>query len=595
MNQPHKEDVLLLRYAPDHSPGHWLCFRAPLRVVTATRVEDVPSALSLLDEAVDAGHFAAGYFAYEAARACDPAMATHAACPLPLAHIAVYDRAEILATLPPPSHASCSTGAWTSAVPYASYEKQVRDIKTWIQCGDTYQVNYTCQLQTSFKGDSLAWFHQLYRAQPAAYAAYGTFGAHTLCSVSPELFFRVHDQDITARPMKGTAPRGRTWDEDQRHAEQLRASVKNRAENVMILDMMRNDLGRIAFPGSVSVQHLCEVERYHTVLQMISEVSARTDASLEQIMRALFPSCSITGAPKVRTMQLIHELEPEPRGIYTGAIGFASGRNPLTGERGRHAQFSVAIRTAHINEATGHVRYGAGGGIVWDSDAGSEYAECHTKALVLASPPPPFKLLETMRWTPARGFAFLNEHLRRIGESAAYFLRPWNEPRARKTLAREAETWKGTPMRVRLLLDERGTVELDCSPLDDAPTRGDTWNLAVDDRPVDAQDRFLYHKTTHRHVYNAARARRPDADDVLLWNTRREITESCLANVAVQLDNRWYTPPVTCGLLAGVMRDALVRRGRLRERVITLEELDHAEAIVLFNSVRGFIRVRRIP
>ncbi len=362
----------------------------------------------------------------------------------------------------------------------------------------------------------------------------------------------------------------------------------------MIVDMLRNDLGRVALPGSVSVSELFAVERYPTLLQMTSSVEARTTAGLPEIMAALFPCASVTGAPKVRTMEIIAQTEQAPRGVYTGAIGCVGP--------GRRARFNVAIRTVVVDRESGESCYGVGSGVVADSSAAGEYAECLLKARILSETP--FRLLETMRWTPHEGFYLGEAHLDRLMASAAFFGGDVSRP----AVEAELQAWSGRlekPSRVRLLVDLDGHVELETSPLD---AGGQVWNLespfAVQDlapvpvalakTPVDETSPWLYHKTTRREVYDRALRDWPDVDDVILWNSRGEITESCRANVVLDLGQGWVTPPVACGLLAGTLRARLLELGHVREQVVQLADLETAHRVFLLNSVRGSCLARLV-
>ncbi len=378
--------------------------------------------------------------------------------------------------------------------------------------------------------------------------------------------------------MKGTAARGMTLAEDLRNAACLYDSEKNRAENVMIVDMIRNDLGRIARTGSVKVPRLFDIEKYSTVWQMTSTVEALTKASFPEILRALFPCASITGAPKVKTMEIIAAIETTPRNIYTGAIGFVSPD--------RRAQFSVAIRTILIDKFASKAEYGVGGGIVWDSTAAEEYEECLNKAKIILDPPSPrpFQLLETLLWTPDEGYFLLTRHLERLRESALYFDYPYDEALIRKTLDEKVEELPSGPYRVRLLLSRNGEVECSSVPLGLPDDRLLLVRLAR--QAVYSRDPFLYHKTTQRNLYEKAQASFRDADDVLLYNEAGEVTESCIANVVILRNGRLVTPPVRCGLLNGTYRAELLDRGEITEDTVTLLELKRAEKIFLINSVR---------
>lgn len=561
--------------------GRWLSFRR-LRGVLAA--EDLSQVLPVIEQAealVEAwGLYAVGFISYEAAPAFDPALRVQGGSPTPLAWFGLFEELAILRELPavsaPPAF---DLGPWQPALSAEVHAAAIAQIKEHIAAGDTYQVNFTFPLVASFVGDPWALFLRLAEAQRAAYAAYVDTGRFAVCSASPELFFRLEKGLLTARPMKGTARRGRTLAEDEAQAAALRASEKNRAENVMIVDMVRNDLGRVAAWGSVQVPRLFDVERYPTLWQMTSTVTARVQASRLEVLRSLFPCASITGAPKVRTVEIIRQLEPAPRGVYTGAVGFMAP--------GGFAQFNVAIRTAVVDRLAGRAVYGVGSGIVWDSDASGEYAECLLKAQVLTAPPPTFDLLETLRWTPQEGYFLLERHLRRLADSALYFGVPLDLAEVRRALAAAVQGALG-PLRVRLLVDRRGCPRVETAPL--PLVSAEPVRLGLAPQPVDPNDAFLYHKTTRRDVYDAARRSRPDGDDVLLWNPRGEVTESTVANVAVRLEGRLFTPPVTCGLLPGTLRAELLACGRLTERVITLEDLQRCQGVYLFNSVRGWRR-----
>jgi para-aminobenzoate synthetase/4-amino-4-deoxychorismate lyase len=470
-------------------------------------------------------------------------------------------------------------GRWHPTLTRGEYARALCAIHEAIGAGEVYQVNYTFRLRAPFSGDLLPLFWQLYERQPVPYAAYLDTGAHAIASLSPELFFALDGERITTRPMKGTAPRGLTPADDLQQAERLTRCPKNRAENLMIVDMARNDLGRIARIGSVRVPRLFEAERYATLWQMTSTVVACTDAPLPEIFRALFPAASITGAPKIRATHVIHALERAPRGVYTGAIGVVLPD--------RHAQFNVAIRTLHYDKVAAQLTFGVGSGIVWDSEQVAEYEECLTKAQVLFAPRPAFELLETLLWRRGRGYFLLEAHLKRLRDSADYFGFAVDADAVRHQLLTVAERFTAPRYRVRLRVNRYGEAQVEYAPL--SPERR-VWRVALAHEPVNPREVFLYHKTTHRQVYERARAAHPDCNDVILWNTRGEITESTLANVVVRVDGRYYTPPVACGLLAGVYREHLLQRGLLRERVLTPDDLRRAEAVYLINSVRGRIR-----
>jgi len=561
--------------------SRWLYFTGPLEIIAAENTDEIVNKLKLIEKAVEAGYHAAGFISYEAAPAFDPAFRVRTPSTFPLIWFGIYLEPKILSAPPSPAMSSFKIGEWAPSENRREYRRKIERIKRYIAAGETYQVNYTLRLTTGFQGEPYDFWLKLLSAQPEGYAAYLDTGRFAICSASPELFFSLNGPEIISRPMKGTAPRGLTLTEDREKMDWLKNSGKNKAENLMIVDMVRNDLGRIAETGSVRVSSLFDIERYPTVLQMTSTVQSMTSAPISEIFAALFPCASITGAPKIRTMEIIAELEDSPRGIYTGAIGFIS-------PAGR-AQFNVAIRTATIDREKGTAEYGAGGGIVWDSESDDEFAECLTKAQVLVSERPDFELLESLLWKPVTGYYLLERHLTRLADSAEYFGFPIDLRRVVGALSDFSARLPERPFKVRLRLDKSGDIKLDSSPLEEDAGRR-IWKIAIAPEPVDPADPFLYHKTTNRQIYEKARAGRPECDDVLLWNKRGEATESTIANLVVDLEGKFYTPPTECGLLPGTCRDFLLESGLIRERVISLDELRSCRSINLVNSVRKWVQ-----
>lgn len=557
--------------------GGWWRFDELVRVVVAQRPDEVAEALRAVEYAVEGeGLLAAGYVAYEAAAAYGLSVHAPADDGPPLLWFGLFRRREAVA--PPAVGGDFAFGEWRPALDYPAYAAAIARIREAIARGDTYQANFTFHLRADFRGEPADLFAALSAAQRAHYCAYLDLGRFAICSASPELFFRRRGAAIESRPMKGTAPRGLTLAQDRAQVAWLRASEKNRAENVMIVDMIRNDLGRVARLGSVRVPELFAVERYPTLLQMTSTVTAETDATLTDILAAAFPCASITGAPKVRTMALLRQLERGPRGVYTGAIGAILP--------GRQAQFNVAIRTAVIDRQRGTAIYGVGSGIVWDSDAAAEYAECLLKARVLSARPAdaqPVQLLESLLWTPDGGYSLRERHLRRLADSAEYFGYSIDITEVERFLDGLAATL-AVPAKVRLLVAPDGQVTGEALPLGEPPAEPRV-GLAV--APVSSGDVWLYHKTTRRAAYAAARASRPDCDEVILWNERGEVTEAAASNVVVELDGRAYTPPLASGLLAGTLRAHLLDAGEVEERVLTRDDLARATRVWLINSVRG--------
>ena len=564
-----KQNEVLLKHKDE-----WLYFSKPHEIIVVSKLEDVPKALNEVERLVEErGWHAAGFLSYEAARAFDPALLTHEGNMFPYLWFGLYPQPRIV-PLPPSSPRKINLD-WQPIVDRNSYETAIERIKDHIGQGRTYQVNYTLRLQADFMASPWEFFLQLAQTQNQ-HGAYVNTGRYVICSASPELFFALDGETITCRPMKGTIKRGRTTAEDQAQADELRSSEKNRAENVMIVDMIRNDLGRIAKTGSVHVPALFQVERYPTLWQMTSTVTARTNASLTRIFSSLFPCASITGAPKISTMKIIHELETTPRHIYTGTIGHFSP--------GRKASFNVAIRTALIDCQEHKAEYGIGGGIVWDSNSEDEYAEALLKARILTVAPPSFSLLETMLWTPEDGYHLQSRHMNRLLDSAAYFGFPASKGILEDTLARLNSTLD-QPHRVRLLLYREGKIEATGHPisLEVKPV----W-AALAKEPVHSSDIFLFHKTTRRTVYDLARAANPECEDVLLYNELGELTEFTIGNLVVELDGELLTPPVACGLLAGTFRAELLQTGKVMERVIPLHRLKECTKIYRINSVRNW-------
>ena len=565
-------------------PG-WLLFQEPGQVIQAWQPGQVLPALRQLETAVEAeGLYAAGFISYEAAPAFDSALQVRPDGGFPLLWFGLYPAPRREALLPSPAEAPPAALAWSPSVNRDEYDRAIARVKDYIARGDTYQVNFTLRLRAPFVGDAWELFLRLVQAQPTPYSAYLDIGPFVVCSASPELFFQLDGDLLTARPMKGTAARGRTLAEDQEQASWLQRSQKDRAENVMIVDMLRNDLGRVAQVGSVTVPSLFQVERYPTLWQMTSTIQARSPAPLSEILKAVFPCASITGAPKPRTMRIISALETAPRRVYTGCIGYYAP--------GRQARFSVAIRTVLVDRQARQAEYGTGGGIVWDSTSAGEYAECLLKAVLVAEKRPDFSLLETMRWTDQEGFYLLEEHIHRLGESAEYFGFPLDLSRLCSELeslaSRQRMAGKPPPSaRVRLLLDSGGEFTFETFPLAEPPNAR-PLHLGVAPKPVDSASPFLYHKTTHRQAYQEALAACPSCDDVVLWNERREVTETCIANLVYQLNGQLFTPPAACGLLPGTLRARLLAQGQVQERVLALADLAACEKLFVINSVRGW-------
>jgi para-aminobenzoate synthetase / 4-amino-4-deoxychorismate lyase len=562
----------------------------PAGVIEATRPDEVAGALDAADAAASRGLWVAGFVSYEAAPGLDDALHVRARAPadpferLPLVWFGMFERREE-SVLPRPREEAPTgeKGPWTPTIDRARYDRAIATIHERIGAGDTYQVNYTMRLRSRVEGDERGLYRDLCFAQRGAHNGYINAGRFRIMSASPELFFRIVDGRLQTRPMKGTAPRGRWADEDVAVFEALRASVKDRAENAMIVDLLRNDLGRVARTGSVEWSSVFEPERYETVWQLTSTVTSEVEPgrSLSDLFRALFPSGSVTGAPKIATMSIIADLEDSPRGVYCGSVGWIAPPSAP----GPRASFNVAIRTIMLDSESRVAEYGVGGGITWDSSAGAEYEETVAKARVLTSRRPPFDLLETMRRDPGEPILHLEPHLARLGASADYFGFEFDEQRVREALE-DAGRDAPEPTRVRLRLSRSGNLEVSATKLD--PGGDGEVKVALDDVGVDPADVFLFHKTSLRSRYEDARDRHPEATDVLLVNTRGEVTESSIANLAAKIGRRWLTPPLESGLLPGIGRQIALQDGRLVEAVITKQDLREAEEIALVSDSRGW-------
>lgn len=616
-------------------------FEAPVAVIRADAVGDVPAALAQMEERIGAGFHLAGYFSYELGHVLEPRLSDllPPACPTPLLWFAVF-------THPPREVAGeALEQTWRLHRAYAGplqfewdepgYAAKFEQVAEHIRAGDVYQANLSMRGRFPFMGDPRGLYLALRRAGGGPYSAYVDDGTRQILSFSPELFFDLRaDGTLTCRPMKGTAPRlspdlqahhvprgsllahkelptvaGDAFDIQARAS--LLASAKNRAENLMIVDLVRNDLGRVAVTGSVEATRLFEIESYPTVHQMVSTVSASLmpDTSMQRLLQALFPCGSVTGAPKIRAMQLIRQLEDSPRGIYCGAIGwFAPDRS---------ARFNVAIRTLAITGNRGEL--GVGGGLVADSRATDEYAECRLKARYFEAARRPLKLIETLR-LEADGYCRLELHLQRMEASAAAFQFPFDRDRvlaalgavAAPTVSEASDTSDvlarpvalvtpsapaadphlprdTLPLRVRLTLDEHGQIEITATALEAMPT---PWRYAIAGQALDSHDPLLRHKTDWRELHDTQRqlaAREQGCDEVLFCNERDELCEGSRSNVFLAIGDELLTPAASSGLLEGCLRHELLAAGRCRQAVLTLADLDAADQVYFGNSLHGLI------
>jgi para-aminobenzoate synthetase / 4-amino-4-deoxychorismate lyase len=559
---------------------HGFSFTGYVGEIRAASPEEVVPALELLEQRLAGGLHAAGFLSYEAASALNWDLSTCAPGGLPLLWFGLFEERQS-GTVPQVSE-PYRTSAWHPSLSEEHYSAAVASIRELIEAGDCYQVNFTMRQRFAFSGSPRAYFSELCRSQPTPYSCYLETGSYRILSASPELFFSLSDGILTTRPMKGTARRGRWFEEDEAEKLSLRSSPKELAENLMIVDLLRNDMGMVSRIGSVQADSLFDVESHASVHQMTSTITSRIKQGVGplQLLRALFPCGSITGAPKRRSMEIIAELEREPRGIYTGALGYFSP--------GGDAQFSVAIRTVLLDLATGRGELGIGSGITHDSAAASEYAECLAKGRFAREQGRDFHLIESLLFDG--GYFLLERHLERLGRSAAYFGFPFDPAAAREVLQGTAAGCTDK-VKVRLLLFRDGRLSCEALPLETPQQEASAGFAGV---TVDSADPFLYHKTSWRGTYTEELARHPELTEVIFLNERGEVTEGANSNIVALLDGELVTPPLASGLLPGIFRGELLASGSIRERVLSRGQLEGAEEVYLVNSVRKWRRVRLV-
>lgn len=571
-----------------------LLFSRPKAVITTRQLCEVPDALERLERARAAGAHLAGFLAYELGFAFEEKLRQRwQSDGEPLLWFGVYDApAELGLDEAKRLLAGSATGQDRHIGPprfgmdQAAYDSAFEKVQARLARGDIYQVNLTLRASFSHAGRPEILFADLLVRQPVEYAAYLRLEDRTVLSLSPELFLERNGDRLRTKPMKGTAGRGIDADGDRRIARALSSDPKQRAENTMIVDLMRNDLSRIAQTGSVRVTELCQVERYKSLHQMTSTIEAdlRPGVRLPEIISNLFPCGSITGAPKLSAMTIAHELEKGPRGIYTGSIGHIGPSGDF--------RFNVAIRTL-VLETDGTGRVGTGSGVVFDSGATPEYDECALKLRFMTEAEPEFRLIETLAWTPGDGYLLLERHLARLRGSAGYFSFSCPEDRIRSALDRLGEGFQD-PARVRLEVSRLGDFDLTHTPLQPAGPET-VWTLVLADETTRSDDRFLFHKTTNRAFYDDTRRRYADqtgCDEVLFENEAGFLTEGSFTTLFVKRAGRLLTPALCHGLLPGALRAGLLEQGLAEEADLRRADLDGAEEVYVGNSVRGLVRCR---
>jgi para-aminobenzoate synthetase/4-amino-4-deoxychorismate lyase len=564
---------------------HWRIYTKPREVLVADDPESLDSLLKRIDSHVADGGQAAGFLAYEAGFALEPRLRPLLVAPATtLAWFGLYSGCEVI-------NGEEFLGIYAApilqgprlAISREDYCAKVEEIRELIADGEVYQINFTDRLKFGFSGCPWDLFATLCAEHPTPYPAFVNTGMEQVLSHSPELFFRVQGDQIRVQPMKGTAPRGLTAEQDRLRAMELQQSEKERAENVMIVDLMRSDLGRICKTGSVQTKKLFEVTRFPSLWQMtsITEGELSPGWTFDSVIRALFPSGSVTGAPKIRAMEHIARLESSQRGVYTGAIGFIAKGS---------AQFNVAIRTSVLRVHEGVM--GVGSGITYDSVPDREWEECAWKCGFLTHRAPQFKLFETILWHDV--YELLERHVARMASSAEYFGFEFDRLKAEAQLcATAAQFARDEKWRVRISLDRNGQVEVNSTAFSDERH----GRIMIATQRTASEDRFLFHKTTHRQSYDQEliRAHAAQCDDTLFFNERGELTEGAIHNVFLSKNGIWLTPAAPCGLLPGTYRARfLAEHPEAREEILRREDLLQTDAIFLCNSVRGMYEVKLV-
>ncbi len=584
MNRP---GTVLTTLPGESEPGRFGLFRDPETVLTARTPDEVKRVFAEAEEELGRGRYLAGFVAYEAAPAFDTACPARPGSDFPLAAFGVYGKAPERITLPRRSDAALDAPLLPE-LDRSEYGRQFAALREHLVAGDIYQANLTFRVRAETVADWPRLFLNLITRHPAPFAAYlFLLPEFRVLSCSPELFLESCDgREIHSSPMKGTAKRAPLPEADRLAAAALAADPKNLAENLMITDMVRNDLGRICRPGSIRVEPLFRVDTYPTLHQMISTVHGELDGNkaLFELFAATFPPASITGAPKIRAMELIAATESSPRELYTGAIGCVLPD--------RRLRFNVAIRTLFVsgNLLTG----GVGGGITYDSQAEAEWQEALLKARYAAVNHPDFEVFETMRWTPGEGFVSLAAHLRRAEASQRYFRRPFRPGAVEAALAELPSRLAADPACregacVKFTLAFDGEVRVEVTPPRQPDWRTTRLKVLLSDLDTASDDVFWYHKTTHREFYNRhfQAARKAGFHEVIFRNQRGELTEGAISNLFIRRGGRWLTPRLECGLLPGIRRAELIAAWHAEEALLTPADLAGADEIRLCNSLRG--------
>ncbi|MCY7078517.1 aminodeoxychorismate synthase component I [Streptococcus oralis subsp. tigurinus] len=552
--------------------GERYIFTQPIKELKTRDLAEVTDLLAQVESYQEQGYYVVGYVSYEAAPAFEEKLAVHKAPLLAeyLLYFTVHDRVET-SPIPLTYEEVNLPSKWREQTSAENYEKAISQIHHHLRQGDTYQVNYTVQLKQDLSANPFAIYNRMVVEQEAGYNAYVEHDEMAVISMSPELFFEQNDRELTTRPMKGTTQRGLTDQEDLAQASWLEQDPKNRSENMMIVDLLRNDMNRISEVGSEHVERLCQVEQYSTVWQMTSTIKSqlREDVDLVAIFRSLFPCGSITGAPKIATMEIIKDLEPQPRGVYCGTIG-------LLLPNGRRI-FNVAIRTIQLHR--GKAIYGVGGGITWDSTWESEYREVHQKAAVLYRKQARFQLITTGKISQKQ-LLFEDQHLERLTKASRYFAFPFDPEELRQKIEEECQACDShQDYRLRISLSKSGEMEVSRQIL--SPLSPSFYKAKLFLQEADLNQSFTYFKTTHRpHLSLGER-------EIIYHNAAGELLETSIGNLVLKINGKLYTPPIRLGILPGIYRQHLLETGQVKEKIMTLADLNQAEAVYGCNAVRG--------
>ena len=559
--------------------GERYIFTQPIKELKTRDLTEVTTLLAQVESYQEQGYYVVGYVSYEAAPAFEEKLAVHKAPLLDeyLLYFTVHDRVET-SPIPLTYDDVDLPSNWQEVTSADDYEKAIAHIHHHLRQGDTYQVNYTVQLKQDLSANPFAIYNRMVVEQEAGYNAYVEHDEMAVISMSPELFFEQNGRELTTRPMKGTTQRGMTDQEDLDQAAWLEQDPKNRSENMMIVDLLRNDMNRLSEVGSEHVERLCQVEQYSTVWQMTSTIKSqvRSDVDLVEIFHSLFPCGSITGAPKIATMEIIKNLEPQARGVYCGTIGILL-------PNGRRI-FNVAIRTIQLHK--GQAIYGVGGGITWDSTWESEYNEVHQKAAVLYRKQVPFQLITTGKISQ-KHLLFKEEHIDRLRNAGRYFAYPFNPENLLQRIDAECQACHvEKDYRLRISISKYGDIDLCCQELTPLSPAFCQAQLCLQERSL--QTPFTYFKTTYRPHLTVAK------QEKIYHNETGELLETSIGNLVLQIAGKLYTPPINLGILPGIYRQHLLETGQVEERVLTLKELAQAEAIYGCNAVRGLYKLSLI-